>query len=139
MSPGLSSDVEIASTGNAVHLELLANPSHLEAVNPVVAGRARAEQFYRGDKPEVVLPVLLHGDAAFSGQGVVYETMGMSDLSHYSTGGMIHIVVNNQIGFTTDPRNSRSSPYCTDIAKSVGIVPTLHQNVAADPECLIHV
>eukprot|EP00041_Stephanoeca_diplocostata_P026684 m.723342 g.723342 ORF g.723342 m.723342 type:complete len:999 (-) comp23020_c0_seq1:104-3100(-) len=124
---GLSTDVEIASTGKAVHLELLANPSHLEAVNPVVAGRARAEQFFRGNKPESVLPVLLHGDAAFSGQGVVYETMGMTDLSHYSTGGMIHIVVNNQIGFTTDPRNSRSTPYCTDIAKSVG-APILHVN-----------
>lgn len=119
----MSANVEVASIGSLaspssgppksayVHLSLLPNPSHLEAVNPVVAGKARAEQFYRQYPPQKILPVVLHGDAAFSGQGVVYEHLAMSELPEYSTGGTIHIVVNNQIGFTTDPRMSRSTPY----------------------------
>jgi 2-oxoglutarate dehydrogenase E1 component len=85
-----------------------------EAVDPIVQGKARAEQFYRGDNEgKKVMSLLLHGDAAFCGQGVVFETFHLSDLPDYTTHGTIHIVVNNQIGFTTDPRHSRSSPYCT--------------------------
>ena len=107
---------------------LVANPSHLEAVNPVVEGKTRAKQFYMGDtERKKCMSVLLHGDAAFSGQGVVFETMGLSDLHDYSTGGTVHIVVNNQIGFTTDPRSSRSSPYCTDVAKAIQ-APIFHVN-----------
>ncbi|RHY35730.1 hypothetical protein DYB30_004632 [Aphanomyces astaci] len=96
--------------GRQVHLSLVANPSHLEAVNPVVVGKCRAKQFYLGNDDvadQKVLPLLLHGDAAFSGQGVVYETMHLAELENYDTGGTIHVVVNNQIGFTTDPKNSR--------------------------------
>lgn len=123
---GMSSIVNF--DGKDVALSLLANPSHLEAVNPIVSGRVAAEQLYRGDlDKKQVMPVLLHGDAAFAGQGVVYETIGMSELPYYGTGGTIHIVVNNQIGFTTDPRASRSSPYCTDIAKAVD-APIFHVN-----------
>lgn len=106
--------------GKSIHLALVANPSHLEAVNPVVEGKTRAKQHFTGDTDRSrTMSILLHGDAAFSGQGVVFETMGLSDLHHYTTGGTIHIVVNNQIGFTTDPRSSRSSPYCTDVAKAI--------------------
>jgi 2-oxoglutarate dehydrogenase E1 component len=115
-------------SGKSVHISLVANPSHLEAVNPVVEGKARAKQHYLGDDERSrVLPILLHGDAAFSGQGVVFETMGMSDLHNYTTGGTVHLVVNNQIGFTTDPRSSRSSPYCTDVAKAIQ-APIFHVN-----------
>ncbi|KAI9219714.1 oxoglutarate dehydrogenase, E1 component [Blastocladiella britannica] len=115
-------------SGKRVHLSLVANPSHLEAVNPVVEGKTRALQFYAGDKEHSkAMAVLLHGDAAFAGQGVVYETLGFGDLEEYSTGGTVHIVVNNQIGFTTDPRFSRSTPYCSDVAKTVG-APILHVN-----------
>ena len=115
-------------SGKSVHISLVANPSHLEAVNPVVEGKARAKQHYLGDEERSrVLPILLHGDAAFSGQGVVFETMGMSDLHNYTTGGTVHLVVNNQIGFTTDPRSSRSSPYCTDVAKAIQ-APIFHVN-----------
>ena len=110
-------------SGGTVHMSLVANLSHLEAVNPVVQGKVRAKQHYTGDtKREKCMPILLHGDAAFSGQGVVFETMGLSDLHDYSTGGTVHIVVNNQIGFTTDPRSSRSSPYCTDVAKAIQVL-----------------
>ena len=106
----------------------MANPSHLEAVNPVVEGKTRAKQFYMGDTSrDKCMSLLLHGDAAFSGQGVVFETMGLSDLHEYTTGGTVHIVVNNQIGFTTDPRSSRSSPYCTDVAKAIQ-APIFHVN-----------
>jgi len=101
-------------TNNKTKMVVVANPSHLEAVNPLVAGKVKSEQFFRGDnKGEKVMGIVLHGDAAFAGQGVVYETLHLSDLPAYTTHGTIHIVVNNQIGFTTDPRSSRSSPYCT--------------------------
>ncbi len=119
-------------------LVVVANPSHLEAVNPVVAGKTKSEQFYRNDtKGDKVMAMILHGDAAFSGQGVVYETFHLSDLPSYSTHGTVHIVVNNQIGFTTDPRSSRSSPYCTDVARVVN-APIFHVN-GDDPEAVINV
>jgi len=115
-------------SGRKVHLSLVANPSHLEAVNPVVEGKTRAKQHYSGDSERTgSMSVLLHGDAAFSGQGVVFETMGLSDLHDYTTGGTVHIVVNNQVGFTTDPRSTRSSPYCTDVAKAIQ-APIFHVN-----------
>ncbi|XP_062541633.1 2-oxoglutarate dehydrogenase complex component E1-like isoform X6 [Armigeres subalbatus] len=125
-------------TNKNIRLAVVANPSHLEAVDPVVQGKTRAEQFYRGDgEGKKVMSILLHGDAAFSGQGVVYETMHLSDLPDYTTHGTIHIVVNNQIGFTTDPRHSRSSPYCTDVARVVN-APIFHVN-SDDPEAVMHV
>ncbi|KAF5288848.1 hypothetical protein FQA39_LY03727 [Lamprigera yunnana] len=125
-------------TNKNVRLAIAANPSHLETVDPVVQGKTRAEQFYRGDtEGKKVMSMLLHGDAAFSGQGVVYETMHLSDLPAYTTHGTIHIVANNQIGFTTDPRFSRSSPYCTDVAKVVN-APIFHVN-SDDPESVMHV
>eukprot|EP00127_Corallochytrium_limacisporum_P007174 Clim_evm47s243 gene=Clim_evmTU47s243 len=134
---GMSTDIT-TKDGNQLHLSLVANPSHLEAVNPVVEGKTRAEQFYKKDfERKRCMSVLLHGDAAFSGQGVVYETLGLADLPHYATGGTIHMVVNNQIGFTTDPRFSRSSPYCTDVAKAVG-APIFHVN-ADDPEAVTYI
>merc|ERR1719305_1164848 len=121
-----------------IRMSVVANPSHLEAVNPVVEGKTRAEQFYRGDtEGKKIMGLILHGDAAFAGQGVVYETMGMSELPDYSTKGTIHIVANNQIGFTTDPRYSRSSPYCTDVGRVVN-APIFHVN-ADDPEACIMV
>jgi 2-oxoglutarate dehydrogenase E1 component len=123
-------------TGKMVHLSLVANPSHLEAVNPVVEGKTRAKQFYSNDVDRTKhVSILLHGDAAFSGQGVVFETMGLSDLHNYTTGGTIHMVVNNQIGFTTDPKFSRSSPYCSDVAKFIG-APIFHVN-GDDPEAVV--
>merc|ERR1719511_184462 len=126
------------ATNKNIRLSVVANPSHLEAVNPIVEGKVRAEQFYRGDtEGKKAMSVLLHGDAAFAGQGIVYETMGMSELPDYSTKGTIHIVVNNQIGFTTDPRFSRSSPYCTDVARVVN-APIFHVN-GDDPEAVIFV
>lgn len=125
-------------TSKNIKLSVVANPSHLEAVDPVVQGKTRAEQFYRGDKDgKSVMSILLHGDAACAGQGVVYETFHLSDLPDYSTHGTIHIVVNNQIGFTTDPRVARSSPYCTDVARVVG-APIFHVN-ADNPEAVVHV
>ncbi|MEQ8396402.1 2-oxoglutarate dehydrogenase E1 component [Thalassobaculum sp.] len=133
---GVSADREF--DGANVHLTLNANPSHLEIVNPVVLGRVRAKQVQRGDKNrKKVMGVLLHGDAAFAGQGVVAETFDFSSLRGYKTGGTIHIIVNNQIGFTTSPHYSRSSPYPTDIAKMV-MAPIFHVN-ADDPEAVIHV
>ncbi|KAJ3192839.1 2-oxoglutarate dehydrogenase E1 component [Irineochytrium annulatum] len=116
-------------SGKMVHLSLAANPSHLEAVNPVVQGKVRAIQFYQNDEQDraKAVAVLLHGDAAFAGQGVVYESLGLSDLPAYTTGGSIHIIVNNQVGFTTDPRFSRSTLYCSDVAKTVS-APILHVN-----------
>ncbi|KAI9261804.1 oxoglutarate dehydrogenase, E1 component [Helicostylum pulchrum] len=115
-------------SGKRVHLSLVANPSHLEAVDPVVLGKTKALQFYAKDNlGEHSMGILMHGDASMAGQGVVYETMGFCDLPSYSTGGTIHIVVNNQIGFTTDPRFGRSTPYCTDIAKSIN-APVFHVN-----------
>ncbi|MCB1353934.1 MAG: 2-oxoglutarate dehydrogenase E1 component [Rhodobacteraceae bacterium] len=132
---GASSDREF--DGNSVHLSLTANPSHLEAVNPVVLGKVRAKQAQKND-PErrKVLPILLHGDAAFAGQGVVAECFGLSGLKGHRTGGTIHIVVNNQIGFTTAPMYSRSSPYPTDIALMVE-APIFHVN-GDDPEAVVH-
>ena len=132
---GASSDREF--DGNKVHLSLTANPSHLEAVNPVVLGKVRAKQEQRNDADRhQVLPVLLHGDAAFAGQGVVAECFGLSGLTGHRTGGTMHIVVNNQIGFTTAPRFSRSSPYPTDIALMVE-APIFHVN-GDDPEAVVH-
>jgi 2-oxoglutarate dehydrogenase E1 component len=125
-------------SGKMVSLSLAANPSHLEAVNPVVQGKVRALQFYQGDEKDrsKAIAVLIHGDAAFAGQGVVYETIGLSDLPAYTTGGSIHIVVNNQVGFTTDPRFSRSTPYCSDVAKTVS-APIMHVN-GDDVEAVVY-
>ena len=121
--------------GNKVHLSLVPNPSHLEAVDPVVLGKSRAVQAMNGDKHgQTVLPVLLHGDAAFAGQGIVAECFGFSGLPGYGTGGTIHFVINNQVGFTTSPQYARSSPYPSDIAKSVQ-APILHVN-GDDPEAV---
>ncbi|XP_026751046.1 2-oxoglutarate dehydrogenase complex component E1 isoform X5 [Galleria mellonella] len=125
-------------TNKNIRLAVCANPSHLEAVDPIVQGKTRAEQFYRGDNEgKKVMSILLHGDAAFAGQGVVFETMHLSDLPAYTTHGTIHIVVNNQIGFTTDPRHSRSSAYCTDVARVVN-APIFHVN-SDNPEAVMHV
>ncbi|XGW31974.1 hypothetical protein V3C99_010277 [Haemonchus contortus] len=121
-----------------IKIAVVANPSHLEAVDPVVMGKVRAEAYYAGDeKGDHKMAILMHGDAAFSGQGVVMETFNLDDLASYTTHGSIHIVVNNQIGFTTDPRCSRSSPYCTDVGRVVGC-PIFHVNVD-DPEAVMHV
>jgi len=128
---GFSSD--IATEGGTVHLSLGFNPSHLEIITPVVLGSVRARQCRRGDKARrQVMGVLIHGDAAFAGQGVVAESLNLGELSGFRTGGTIHIVVNNQIGFTTNPYDSRSTLYCTDIAKMVQ-APILHVN-GDDPE-----
>ncbi|XP_059351590.1 2-oxoglutarate dehydrogenase complex component E1-like isoform X3 [Daphnia carinata] len=125
-------------TNKNIRLAVVANPSHLEAVDPIVQGKTRAEQFYKGDSEgKKTMSILLHGDAAFSGQGIVYETFTLSDLPDYTTRGTIHVVANNQIGFTTDPRHSRSSPYCTDVARVVN-APIFHVN-ADDPEAVMHV
>lgn len=124
--------------GISVHLSLTANPSHLEVVDPVVLGKVRAKQRQRGDSDGAqVLGLLFHGDAAFAGQGIVGECFDFSELKGYQTGGTIHVVINNQIGFTTSPRFSRSSPYCSDVAKRVG-APIFHVN-ADDPEAVVHV
>ena len=132
---GASSDREF--DGNSVHLSLTANPSHLEAVNPVVLGKVRAKQDQLGDtERKQVMAILLHGDAAFAGQGVVAEGLGLSGLKGHRTGGTMHIVVNNQIGFTTAPHFSRSSPYPTDIALMVE-APIFHVN-GDDPEAVVH-
>ena len=121
-----------------VHLSLTANPSHLEAVNPVVNGKVRAKQAQRGDvEGRKVMSVLMHGDAAFAGQGLVAETLGLAELRGYRTGGTIHIIVNNQIGFTTRPSDSRSSPYPSDVAKGFQS-PILHVN-GDDPEAVVHI
>ena len=116
--------------GRVIHLSLVANPSHLECVNPVVAGKTRAKQYYCGNRPEDMrncVPILLHGDAAFAGQGVVYETMQFAGVPDFNTGGTIHVIVNNQIGFTTNPIHSRSTPYCSDLGKAFN-APIFHCN-----------
>ena len=118
--------------GRRIHMSLMANPSHLEAVNPVVAGKVRAQQdtFRRMGKesPEkAALGILLHGDAAFAGQGIVYETMALADLPSYRTGGTVHVICNNQIGFTTNPSESRSTMYSSDLGKAFD-VPVFHVN-----------
>ena len=135
---GTSSDRDFGG-GINVHLSLTANPSHLEAVNPVVLGKVRAKQWQRGDQIErtSVLGILLHGDAAFAGQGLVSESLMLSELKGYRTGGTIHFVINNQIGFTTNPSFSRSGPYPTDVAKAIQ-APILHVN-GDDPEAVVHV
>ena len=133
---GASSDREF--DGNKIHLSLTANPSHLEIVDPVVLGKVRAKQDQHGDPPDMrisVLPLLMHGDAAFAGQGVVAECFGLSDLKGYRTGGSMHFIVNNQIGFTTYPRYSRSSPYPSDVAKMID-APIFHVN-GDDPEAVV--
>ncbi|MFO0387848.1 MAG: 2-oxoglutarate dehydrogenase E1 component, partial [bacterium] len=132
---GFSSDVTTA--GGPLHLSLAFNPSHLEIVNPVVEGSVRARQDRRGDKEgDQVIPVLVHGDAAFAGQGVVMETLNLAQTRGYRTGGTIHIVINNQIGFTTsDPRDSRSTIYCSDVVKMIE-APVLHVN-GDDPEAVV--
>jgi 2-oxoglutarate dehydrogenase E1 component len=124
--------------GRRVHLSLVANPSHLEAVNPVAIGKIRAKQYLSGNKEEDKkrhMPVLLHGDAAFAGQGVVYETMQMSRVPDYAVGGTIHVIVNNQVGFTTDPKNGRSTQYASDLAKAFDI-PIFHCN-GDDPMAVV--
>ena len=132
---GASSNREF--DGNSVHVSLTDNPSHLEAVNPVVLGQTRAKQFFHGDKErKKVIPILIHGDAAFAGQGVVAECFAMSGLPGHNTGGTIHIIINNQIGFTTSPRFARSSPYPSDIAKMVE-APIIHVN-GDDPEAVVY-
>ncbi len=133
---GVSADREF--DGNSVHLTLNANPSHLEVVNPVVVGRVRAKQVQRNDHDRrKVMGILMHGDAAFAGQGIVAEVFDFSELRGYRTGGTIHVIINNQIGFTTSPAYSRSSPYSTDVAKMV-MAPIFHVN-ADDAEAVIHV
>ncbi|XP_019587193.1 2-oxoglutarate dehydrogenase complex component E1 isoform X2 [Rhinolophus sinicus] len=125
-------------TDRNITLSLVANPSHLEAADPVVMGKTKAEQFYCGDtEGKKVMSILLHGDAAFAGQGIVYETFHLSDLPSYTTHGTVHVVVNNQIGFTTDPRMARSSPYPTDVARVVN-APIFHVN-SDDPEAVMYV
>jgi 2-oxoglutarate dehydrogenase E1 component len=133
---GASSDREFDN--NKIHLSLTANPSHLEIVDPVVLGKVRAKQDQHGDPPDMrisVLPLLMHGDAAFAGQGVVAECFSLSDLKGYRTGGSLHFIVNNQIGFTTYPRYSRSSPYPSDVAKMID-APIFHVN-GDDPEAVV--
>jgi len=132
---GFSSDV--ATPGGPVHLSLAFNPSHLEIVNPVVEGSVRARMDRRGDpEGKQVLPVLVHGDAAFAGQGVVMETLALAETRGYTTGGTVHLVINNQIGFTTsDPRDSRSTLYCSDVVKMIES-PVLHVN-GDDPEAVV--
>lgn len=133
---GASSDREFDN--NRIHLSLTANPSHLEIVDPVVLGKVRAKQDQHGDPPDMrisVLPLLMHGDAAFAGQGVVAECFALSDLKGYRTGGSLHFIVNNQIGFTTYPRYSRSSPYPSDVAKMID-APIFHVN-GDDPEAVV--
>lgn len=124
--------------GKRIHLSLVANPSHLEAVDPVVLGKTRAKQYYSNDIDRTKnLAVLIHGDGSFAGQGVVYETLHLSALPNYTTGGTIHIVVNNQVAFTTDPTAGRSSQYCTDVAKALD-APIFHVN-GDDMEAVVHV
>jgi len=133
---GTSTDREF--DGNNVHLSLTANPSHLEAVDPVVLGKVRAKQRQRGDtERDAVVGLLMHGDAAFAGQGLVAESLELSELKGYRTGGTIHFIVNNQIGFTTSPSYARSSPYPSDVAKIIQ-APIFHVN-GDDPEAVVHV
>jgi 2-oxoglutarate dehydrogenase E1 component len=133
---GFSSDPKLHN-GKTVHLSLVPNPSHLEAVDPVVVGvaRARMDKMYGGDH-DMICPILIHGDAALAGQGVVYELIQMSRLPGYEVGGTIHIVINNQVGFTTDQSDARSSTYCTDVAK-VTLSPVFHVN-GDDPEAVMY-
>jgi 2-oxoglutarate dehydrogenase E1 component len=134
---GFSGD-HVTARGGQVHLSLTPNPSHLEAVDPVVEGRTRAKQHLAGDtERKFGVPLLIHGDAAFAGQGLVAETLNLSQLAGYKTGGTIHVIVNNQIGFTTSPNDARSTTYCTDVAKMIQ-VPIFHVN-GEDPEAAVYV
>lgn len=132
---GFASEVETTS-GKKVHLSLAPNPSHLETVNPVVEGfvRSKCDRMYDGDRNKIV-PILIHGDAAIAGQGIVYEVAQMHKLAGYTNGGTIHFVINNQVGFTTDFEDARSSIYCTDVAKTID-APVLHVN-GDDPEAVV--
>ena len=122
--------------GKMLNISLSANPSHLEAVNPVVMGKTRAKQLFTGDTDRSkTLSVLIHGDASFSGQGVCFEAMGLNDLNDYTVGGTIHVIINNQIGFTTDPLSSRSTPYCSDLGKAF-CAPVFHVNADATEEVI---
>ncbi len=133
---GTSADREIG--GKTVHLSLAANPSHLEAVDPVVLGKVRAKQQQHADSGrDEIAGILMHGDAAFAGQGLVAESLELSELTGFSTGGTIHVIVNNQIGFTTAPSAARSSPYPSDVAKGVQ-APIFHVN-GDDPEAVVEV
>ncbi len=133
---GFSAD-RYAKDGTRVHMTLTSNPSHLEAVDPVALGRAKAKQTVAKDtEGQTILPVLLHGDAAFAGQGIVAETLNLSRLEGYSTGGTIHLIINNQIGFTTTPAEARSTLYCSDVAQMIQ-VPIFHVN-GEDPEAAVH-
>ena len=133
---GFGADIK-TSSGATVHISLTPNPSHLEAVNPVVEGRVRAKQRQHGDgERSTGLPLLIHGDAAFAGQGLVAETLNMANLAGYRTGGTLHLVINNQIGFTTGPRDARSTQYCTDLAKFIG-APVFHVH-GEDPEAAVY-
>src|SRR5262249_25557743 len=124
---GFSGD-RTSARGNRIHLSVTPNPSHLEAVDPVVEGRTRAKQQLFDDiERQRGIPLLIHGDAAFAGQGLVAETLNLSQVDGYTTGGTIHVIVNNQIGFTTSPNDARSTAYCTDIAKMLQ-VPIFHVN-----------
>jgi 2-oxoglutarate dehydrogenase E1 component len=128
----------LGDTGETITVTVAPNPSHLEFVNPVVEGMVRAKQDVLGDSArQKVVPILLHGDAAFAGQGIVAETLHLAGLEGYSTGGTIHVVINNQIGFTTLPQDARSSTYCTDVARMVQ-APIFHVN-GDDPEAVWHV
>jgi 2-oxoglutarate dehydrogenase E1 component len=132
---GFSGDIQ-TSSGGSIHLSLTPNPSHLEAVDPVVEGRTRAKQRAHGDtERKMGVPLLIHGDAAFAGQGIVPETLNLANLEGYTTGGTIHVIVNNQIGFTTSPADARSTPYCTDVAKMIQ-APIFHVN-GEDPESCV--
>jgi 2-oxoglutarate dehydrogenase E1 component len=133
---GFSSD-RATARGGKVHLSLTANPSHLEAVGPVVEGRTRAKQWlFKDTERKRGVPLLIHGDAAFAGQGLVAETLNLSELAGYRTGGTVHVIVNNQIGFTTAPADARSTHYCTDVAKMIQ-APIFHVN-AEGPESAVH-
>lgn len=133
---GCSSDREI--DGNPMHVSLTANPSHLEAVDPIVVGKVRAKQRNHGmHGSDIVMGMLIHGDAAFAGQGLVAETLSLSELPGYRVGGTMHLIINNQIGFTTSPMHSRSSPYCSDVAKMIQ-APIFHVN-GEDPEAVAYV
>ncbi len=134
----LGTSADRSFDGNNIHLSLTPNPSHLEAVSPVVLGKVRAKQTQRDDRQrEVVMGLVLHGDAAFAGQGLVPETLDLSQLKGYRTGGTIHVIINNQIGFTTNPTHARSSPYSSDVAKMIQ-APIFHVN-GDDPEAVVHI
>src|SRR3546814_13264523 len=132
----LGTSTDRSFDGINVHMSLVPNPSHLETVDPVVLGKVRAQQVIRDDlsQHKEVLPVLIHGDAAFAGQGIVWECLGFSGIRGYNTGGCIHFIVNNQVGFTTSPQFARSSPYPSDVAKGVQ-APIFHVN-GDDPEAV---